>query len=45
MVADIMTKPLPCEKHKKHFGAMGLHSASAKVTPGGADNEDTIMLD
>ena len=45
MVADIMTKPLPREKHKKHSGAMGQHSASAKVTPGGVDDEDAIMLD
>ena len=45
MVADIMTKPLPGEKHEKHFGAMGLHSASAKVTLGGADDKDAIMLD
>ena len=26
MVADIMTKPRPREKHEKHSGAMGLHS-------------------
>ena len=45
MVADIMTKPLPREKHEKHSGAMGLHSASAKITPGGADDEDSVMLD
>ena len=45
MVADIMTKPLPREKHEKHSGAMGLHSASAKISPGGADDEDSVMLD
>ena len=45
MVADIMTKPLPREKHEKHSGAMGQHSASAKITPGGADDEDSVMLD
>ena len=45
MVSDIMTKPLPREKHEKHSGTMGLHSASAKVTPGGADDEDGGMLD
>ena len=45
MVADIMTKPLPREKHEKHSGALGLHSASAKITPGGADGEDSVMLD
>ena len=45
MVADIMTKPLPREKHEKHSGAMGLHSASAKITPGGTDDEDSVMLD
>ena len=45
MVVDIMTKPLPGEKQEKHSGARGLHSASAKVTPGGADVEDAVMLD
>ena len=45
MVADIMTKPLPRKKHEKHSGAMGLHSASTKITPGGADDEDSVMLD
>ena len=44
MVVNIMTKPLPCEKQEKHSGAMGLHSASANVTPGGADDEDAVML-
>ena len=45
MAADIMPKPLPREKHEKHSGAMVLHSASTKVTPGGADDENTITLD
>ena len=45
MVADFMSKPLPCEKHEKNSGAMGLHSASAKVTPVSADDEDAVMLD
>ena len=45
MVADIMTKPLPHEKPKKHSGPMGLHSASAKITPGGTGDEDSVMLD
>ena len=45
MVAEIMTKPLPRQKHEKHSGAMGLHSASAKNTPGSADDEDSVMLD
>ena len=44
VVADIMTKPLPHEKDEKHFGAMELHSASVKVSPRGADDEDAIML-
>ena len=44
MVADIITKPLPREKHEKQSGAMGLHSASAKITPGGADDVDFVML-
>ena len=48
MVADILTRPLPRVKHQKHSGAMGLHSACAKKTPGGAENEkeeDFIMID
>ena len=45
MVANIMTKPLPRKEHEKHSGAMGLDSASAKLTPGGADDEDAVMLD
>ena len=45
MVADIMTNPLPREKHRKHSGAMGLHSARAKITPVGANDEDSVMLD
>ena len=45
MVANIMTKPLPREKHEKHSGAMGLHSPSVNVTPGGADDEDAVILD
>ena len=45
MVADIMNKLLPLEKHEKQSGAMGLHSASAKVTPRGADDEAAVMLD
>ena len=40
-----MTKPLPREKHEKHSGAMGLHSASAKISPGGADDGYSVMLD
>ena len=39
MVADILTKPLPRDKHEKH-------SACAKMTPGGAEKEeDFIMID
>ena len=46
IVADVLTKPLPRDKHEKHFGAMGLHSACAKKTPGGAEKEeDFIMID
>jgi hypothetical protein len=45
MVADILTKPLPRQKHEKHSGAMGLHSASAKKTFGDSGNEDFIMVD
>ena len=45
MVAEIMTKPLPSEKHKEHSGAMGLQSASAKITPEGVDDEDAVTLD
>ena len=45
MVADIMTQLLLREKHEKHCGVMGLHSASAKVTPRGAYDEDAIMFD
>ena len=47
MVADILTKPLPRDKHEKHSGALGLHSACAKKTPGGAgkEEEDFIMID
>ena len=30
MVVDIMTKSLSRDKHEKHSGTMGLHSASAK---------------
>ena len=44
MVADIMTKPLPRENHEKHSGAMGLNSASMKITPRDADDEDAVML-
>ena len=46
MVADVLTKPLPRDKHKKHSGTMGLHSACTKKTPGGAEKEeDLIMID
>ena len=46
MVADVLTKPLPRDKHEKHSGAMGLHSACAKKTPWGAEKgEDFIMID
>ena len=46
MVADVPTKPLPRDKHETHSGAMGLHSACAKKTPGGAEKEeDFIMID
>ena len=46
MVADVLNKPLPRDKHEKHTGAMGLHSACAKKTPGGAEKEeDFIMID
>ena len=45
-VADILTKPLPRDKHEKHTGTIGLHSACAKKTPGGAEKEeDFIMID
>ena len=46
MVADGLTKPLPRDKHEKHSGAMGLHSACAKKTPRGAEKEEHfIMID
>ena len=46
MVANVLTKPLPRDKHEKHSGAMGLHSACAKKTYGGAEkDEDFIMID
>ena len=46
MVADVLTKPLPRDKHEKRSGAMGLHSTCAKKTPGGAEKEeDFIMID
>ena len=46
MVADVLTKPLPQDKHEKHSGAMGLHSACTKKTPGSAaKEEDFIMID
>ena len=39
MVADILTKPLPRDKHEKHSGTMGLHLACTKKTPGSAEKE------
>ena len=46
MVADVLTKPLPRDKHEQHSGSMGLHSADAKKTPEGAEKEaDFIMID
>ena len=46
MVADILTRPLPRDKHEKHSGAMGLHPTSMKNTPRGAEKEeDFIMID
>ena len=45
MVADVFTKPLPRDQDEKHSGTMGLNSASAKKTPGGADEDDFIMID
>ena len=45
-VADVLTKPLPRDKHEKHSGTMRLHSACAKETPEGAEkDEDFIMID
>ena len=46
MVADVLTKPLPRDKHEKHSGAMGLHFACAKKTSWGAEKEENfIMID
>ena len=47
IVADVLTKPLPRDKHEQHSGAMGLQSACEKKTPGGAEKEeeDFIMID
>ena len=49
MVADVLTKPLPQDKHEKLSGAMRLHSACAKKAPRGAEKEkeeeDFIMID
>ena len=44
MVADVHTKPLPRDKHEKHSGTMGLHSAWAKKTPGGAEKEEGFIM-
>ena len=47
MVVDVLTKPLPRDKHEKHSGAMRLHSACMKKIPRGAkkDEEDFLMID
>ena len=44
MVADVLTKPLPRDKHEKHSDAMGLHSACAKKTPWGAEKEEDFII-
>ena len=44
MVADILTKLLPRDKHEKYSGAMGLHSACAKKAPRGAKKEEDFIM-
>ena len=43
MVVDVLTKPLPRDKHEKHSGAMGLHSAGTKKIPGGAEKKEDLI--
>ena len=43
MVADILTKPLPRDKHEKHSGTMGLHFACTKKTPRGVEKEEDLL--
>ena len=46
MVSNVFTMLPPRDKHEEHSGAMGLHSACAKKTPGGVEKaEDFIMID
>ena len=47
MVADIMTKPLPRDKHHEHAAAMGLQTITAarsRISAHGRRQDDPVLI-